>query len=530
MSGINIYLVKHILNLNQILNEATIDDSKIGITYELSREGRNHAERLDMSTDITLEQTHDIPNDDIEVLHIRPSSIRVIELGSLKSNLGLTDDDFFFYESTSRKYPFVVVKKGTKTNMIRQKERVGVTKRGEHFRETAFIIIFASLVWKKTGVKLRLYSNRGEISMNYSISNTFDDTDPLNSDDMNEEQKKKFATIDEDERGAFRIRYEEFIANKSLYKSMIRQSNKLISFLGNSISNISFIVKNSNDLLINQMAKFYLDNEIESLKDLTEKERVDSYSFPKNINLAKWNPSDIWICYGDGTLSLQDSKWYDKNVSNLDELNDYLTTSIEQKNGLIGISLKQQQRGNSVLRPVNMLHDDVRHQFLNYSINNNIKTAIVRFSYKFSKNSTVYKDGELQIRTFDTSLTSSISIEVKGSKKAQHMSGKAGSLISSVMPPDRYKLLESVRKETDLEKIRELVNDYQFSSKDLRNVFYTDLSSEKKTQEINSRLQSCLLIDWLMSLQYLQRNRFVATIVKFAKSESVWSAPHIVLK
>lgn len=498
------------------INEATIDETKLGVVYELSREGRNHAEKLGISTDITLDPTEEFPNDDIEVMFVRPSSIRVLEFGQLKNNLNLTDSDFYSYTSTSRKYPYLIVKKNTKTTMLRQRERTGSSKRGDYFRETAFIIVFASRVWERLGIKLKIYSNRGLISMNYAVSSN---------------DGSKFAVIDEDERGAFRIKYEEFIANKSLYKSTIRQSDKLIDFLGDSVNRIDCIVKNSSELLVNIMAKDYLQAEIELFKDVNiDNNEFGVHSFPKTLSLSKWNPSDIWICFTDGLQSLQNSQWYDKNIEDLDTLNDYLASSIENRNGLIGISLKQQQKGNAILRTSNMHHDDVSHRFINFRINNNIKTASVNFSYKFSKNSTVYKDGEIQIRTFDTGLTSPISIEVKGSKKSQHMSGKAGSLISSIVPSDRYRLIEEVRKEKDLEKIKVIVENYQFSSKDLRTVFYNDLNADRKTQEINSRLQSCLLIDWLMSVDITQRNRFVATIVKFAKSESIWSAPHIVLK
>ena len=163
---------------------------------------------------------------------------------------------------------------------------------------------------------------------------------------------------------------------------------------------------------------------------------------------------------------------------------------ILQKNGLIGVSLKQQQTGESRLRRVNMLEDDVQHQFLGYKSTNSIKTVTIKFGYRFSKNSKFYRDGELQFRTFDTSPVSAISVEVKGSKKAQHMSGKAGSLLSTIVPSQWYSLMEKVRKEKDMEKIKEILSTHDFHSPDINNLVKIDLKSETKTQEINS---SCLL-------------------------------------
>ena len=141
-----------------------------------------------------------------------------------------------------------------------------------------------------------------------------------------------------------------------------------------------------------------------------------------------------------------------------------------------------------------------------------------------------YRDGELQLITFDTSPVSAISVEVKGSKKAQHMSGKAGSLLSTIVPNQWYNLIEKIRREKDMEKIREILSTHNFTSPDITEFVRIDLESETKTQEINSRLQSYLVLDWLLTQSSITRNRFVSAIVKFAKSESLWSSPHLVVK
>ncbi len=505
-------------NFISINEEATIDDSKSGIEYEFSRDGQNYAKRFDISPNLTFIPIDYFPNDDIEVLHVRPSSVKVVEFGKLKTLLNINDesdiDKVMIYESTSKKYPFAVVKKGTRTTILRQKGREGVTKRAEHFRETVFIIAFASTIWELTGHKVDIYTNRGKVEMDYLLN----------------DEGKRFAMISEKERGEFRRRYEEFVANKGLYNSMVRQSIKLLEFLGKSVTNVDSIYKNSSDLLISRMAKTYLDEEINWYKSLDPTDRENwSYKFPDTVNISKWNPSDIWIAFKDGKDLIYNPEYYN-GIEELDELNNLLYSFILQKNGLIGVSLKQQQTGESRLRRVNMLEDDVQHQFLGYKSTNGIKTVTIKFGYRFSKNSKFYRDGELQFRTFDTSPVSAISVEVKGSKKAQHMSGKAGSLLSTIVPSQWYSLMEKVRKEKDMEKIKEILSTHDFHSPDINNLVKIDLKSETKTQEINSRLQSYLVLDWLLSESSVKRNRFVSTIVKFAKSESLWSSPHLVIK
>jgi hypothetical protein len=344
------------------------------------------------------------------------------------------------------------------------------------------------------------------------------------------DEGKRFAMISEKERGEFRRRYEEFAANKGLYNSMLRQSKELVGFLGKNVNNVDSIYKNSSDLLISRMAKAYLDEEIDFYKSLDPSDKENwSYKFPETVNISKWNPSDMWITFKDGKDLIYNPDWYN-DIENLDELNNSLYDFILQKNGLIGVSLKQQQTGESRVRKVNMLEDDVQHQFLGYKSTNSIKTVTVKFGYRFSKNSKFYRDGELQLRTFDTSPVSAISVEVKGSKKAQHMSGKAGSLLSTVVPNQWYSLIEKIRKEKDMKKIKEILSTHNFHSPDLTKLVKVDLESETKTQEINSRLQSYLVLDWLLSESSVKRNRFVSTIVKFAKSESLWSSPHLVVK
>jgi hypothetical protein len=140
--------------------------------------------------------------------------------------------------------------------------------------------------------------------------------------------------------------------------------------------------------------------------------------------------------------------------------------------------------------------------------------------------------GEIDVRSFTRGLNSAISLEVKGSQTAEHMSGKAGAIIKSEMPSDMYEILVGIRKEKDLSKISQLIIDseYEFNVSTLKAIFDDDLMATEKTSEINSRLQAIFFTDWLEGQSEDTRNEIVSTIIRFAKSESDWSAPHTIVK
>ena len=52
-----------------------------------------------------------------------------------------------------------------------------------------------------------------------------------------------------------------------------------------------------------------------------------------------------------------------------------------------------------------------------------------------------------------------------------------------------------------------------------------------KNSAENSRLQTVVFFDWLLDgCSKEERDDIITKIVRYAKSESLWSAPHIVLK
>jgi hypothetical protein len=500
------------------ISEATLDDTKELVDYDISRKGRVKMNLLGISENIKLTTCSSVPADNEFVIQIRPSSFRLIEFSKFIELYKIEDmNNIFVYETTSTKYPYAVVLKGTKTTMVRQSNRVGGSARGNYFRETAFIITLAIRLWENKGVKIDIYSNRGKIEMNF---------DRFGS--------QRVATMSKKERAEFRNDYDEFVHDEKIYDAMVTQIDSLIQYLGVSIFNIKSVVKNSVDLLINRIANDLLDEEEDLHSDIVKSQPqnisdFNTFEIPQGVTLSKWNPSDIWILYKDADWTLIEPKGYDDNdINNLEELNVYLHNCIVNKEGIVGVSLKQQITNAGGLYEINL--DENRkfsHDYKGYYVKNTIKSSKIKFSYE--KLGGVIGGGEIDVRTFDTDTKSPISAEVKGSTASQHMSGKAGSYIKFVMPVDKYKVLEFIRK-NNVDDIKEFVeNNYTFTKSDLKVIFEKDLESPKNGQS-NSRMQAIIFTDWLESLSKKTRNEVVSGIIRYAKSESNWSAPHLLLK
>ena len=63
------------------ISEATLDDTKIDVDYIPSRTGRRILDRLGITENLKLVQTSSIPKETELIMHIRPSSIKLIEFG-----------------------------------------------------------------------------------------------------------------------------------------------------------------------------------------------------------------------------------------------------------------------------------------------------------------------------------------------------------------------------------------------------------------------------------------------------------------
>jgi len=513
--------------------EATLDDDKKGINYALSRDGRTEVKEddVEVTTKLKLYFTDDLPELEEKVISIRPSSLKIVKFSDIMRIYNVVDplSELFIYKTTSLKFPFAVAKKGIKTNMIKQLERKGGSARGDYFRETVFIILFTFKVWEKFGIQLDCINHDGRIPIEFKI-----DSNNYKSAFVSKrkiEIKEKFEKYEED--------------NLKIIESMYKQCDSIIKYLGTSIYNLNGIYKNTSKYSINNFFLKELKDERELIKD----DASSFQSLPDKINIAKWNPSDCWLVFKGYEWTCRDlsiksivNKFNRLNISSLQGLNDFLGESIKNRNGLIGISLKQQTKKQSGFFTVNVdLDKKFVHTYNKY--NANPKNTGTKIIYDYSLLGQMIEDGsedkvepkiigagEIDVRSFTRGLNTSISLEVKGSKNSEHMSGKAGAIIKSEMSPQMYEYLIKIRKEKDLNEISNLMKTYTFNVDYLKSIFYEDLKSTEKTPEINSRLQAIFFTDWLDGQDEDTKNDIISTIIRFAKSESDWSAPHTIVK
>ncbi len=512
--------------------EATLDDDKRGINYALSRDGKTEVKEddVEVTTRLKLFFTNELPELEEKVISIRPASLKIVKFSDIIKMYNVTDpqSELFIYKTTSLKFPFAIAKKGIKTNMIKQLDRVGASARGDYFRETVFVIQFAIRVWEKFGHRIDCFNHDGRIPINF----------------IGEEGYRTAKIISRDR--DFREKYEKYEENHlEIIEGMVQQCDSVIKYLGSSVYNLSGIYKNSSNYSINNFFLKELKDERELIKD----DASAFQSLPDKINIAKWNPSDCWLvftgyewCCRDLSINSVVNKFKRLNISSLQALNDFLGESIKNRNGIIGISLKQQTKKQSGFFPVNVDVDKkFTHTYNKY--NANPKNTGTKIIYDYALLGELIEDGaeekvepkikgagEIDVRAFTRGLNSAISLEVKGSQTAEHMSGKAGAIIKSEMPDDMYKYLIGIRKEKDLNEISKLMSGYVFKVPQLKSIFDDDLMATEKTSEINSRLQAVFFTDWLEGQSEDVKNDIVSTIIRFAKSESDWSAPHTIVK
>lgn len=516
------------------INEATLGFDKKGIDYQLSRPGRSKAFGLSDSTDIEsfnikFESTNEIPKDIDDVIEIRYSSFVKINYLDFKEIYKLEDSDIMIYKIISDDIDvrWAVARVGQRTNVLRQLFRKGSSKRGDYFRETAFIIKLAQIAWETKGVKLKIYSNRGEIEMDYKTND-----------------KGRYAEMSNENSIEFRDSFYDFENKtpKPIIKSMDDHCKKLINYLGDRISNVKYITKNSTEFLINKMALIFMREESQIKKQLAIDTEIE-FDIPDNANVSKWNPSDIWIVFDDNFFS-NESAYSKRGIDDIGSLNGFLYKSLMNKTGIVGVSLKMSRGKSEIVK----ITGDTRHinRYKDFDISNGKKTTEIDFEHRKEGSGGIwYKGAGIDCRTFDSSNSSSISLEVKGKKGAGYVSGKAGSIITHLMPDNYYRIKDMVRREKSKDTLRTALNiDFDRMGKDktykpaylpkndkLKEVFLNDLKGDVvKNSAENSRLQSVVFLDWLLNLPKEERDDVITKIVRYAKSESLWSAPHIVLK
>lgn len=526
--------------------EATLDDNKRNINYALSRDGKTEVKEddVEVTTKLQLFYTDELPDLEEKVINIRPASLKILTFSDILKINNITDpkSELFIYKTTSLKFPFAVAKKGIKTVMIKQLDRKGASARGDYFRETVFVILFTFKLWQDYGIAIECFNHDGRIPIDFT-----EDSDGYRKANVGKSRndiKQKFEKFEED--------------NVSVVESMFRQCQSIIDVYKDKLGDLQGIYKNYSKYSVNS---FFL-NTLKEEKDRISKGVSSFTSLPDRINIAKWNPSDCWLVFKgyewlcrELTINSIERRFKRLGVISLQDLNSFLGESIKNATGAVGVSLKQQTKRQSGFFPVNTdTASKFVHMYNKYKASPN--TTGTKIYYDYALLGQLIEDGseekvepqikgagEIDVRTFVTGLDQAISLEVKGSSKAEHMSGKAGALIKYELNKNftiqivgkeivinPYTILTRIRKSKDLENLKEYMDEnYEFVEVELKNIFYNDLSKEKDSA-INSRLQAVFFTDFIERLPEDERDSIVSSIIRFAKSESDWSAPHTIVK
>jgi len=533
---------------HQFISEAHLNASKSDIKYILSNKGKPYASKIDSNIeDVILTPTNILPDDTDEVLYLRPSSIVVKTGAEVKK---LLPSKMFVFTTGDDSYPFAVAEIDKQTNMVVQSEKKGPSARGDYFREVCFMITLT----KRLAERIKL-----EVNGLPSVPIYIDVRPGTYTNDkgqiefylgLNGEVRIKGTECD--------ARYESKMSNQTLKDAMIKQCDALIDELGSSANKIVRIHKNISKMAILDFYDIALDTERKKIAD-----KISPYEgIPNKITQHKWNPADIWLVFKDYEWMANPQSGdlvgsFEKlGITDLPSLNQFLNDSIlslknEAENlatGIVGVSLKQQIQGAGRVFKINVDRTKkFSHKYAGFSAKTSIKTVKWFFNFisgqvitdpsekREDRSKVKGKSGYIDIRTFDSDPKLGISMEIKGSEKSEHMGGKAGSYIEYVMKKhdgsSQYELMRKI-KSGDMVDVRSFMKGYTWNTRngeELKKVFYNDILLPKD-QESNSRMQSIIFTDWFEGLENLPlQDKIITDIVRFAKAESDWSAPHLLV-
>lgn len=316
--------------------------------------------------------------------------------------------------------------------------------------------------------------------------------------------------------------------NEDWYTSTIAQTSKLSTIVGNSPKRY---VKDDSKLDINKLAK-----------DLYKKD------YNSNLDLDKWNPADVWLYY-DNSAPKTDS---------LAELNNYLLDSLKKGNGIIGVSLK---KGKGSISTIN---DGKQKEY-------KLKNLTLKIGGLFSITSYLEFSGKgldglgLQFRIFQGSAKESIRGEAT-TKGADAVQGKvalpvidlvSGQKLSSkiqslggedILDYDK-KSKEFIFSKNGLKKFNQVKGlwskiqskvvfargaksaDYKqaFKSSDefIKILNKQNFAENKAKAVLNSRFQTIGLLSYLGQMNKNKQSKVAIGLLKYGKSQSDWSAPHL---
>jgi hypothetical protein len=315
--------------------------------------------------------------------------------------------------------------------------------------------------------------------------------------------------------------------NESWYTSTLSQTSKLAGMIGTP----KRYEKDSSKLDINVLAKKLYQDE-----------------YNQKLDLDKWNPADVWLYYDNSA----------PNSEKLAELNNYLLDSVKNSKGIIGISLK---KGSG---SVSIVNDGKQKEY-------KLDTLGLKIGGLFSITSYLEFSGKnldglgLTFRIFQGSAKEQIRGEAT-TKGADAVQGKVAlpvidivsgqKLSSKIRAVGGEDILNYDKKTKEFsfskngikkynvvkrlwDKLKSKVNyargakksDYAtaFSSKEdfLSELNKKNLAENKAKAVLNSRFQTIALLSFLGTMNKKKQSEVAIGLLKYGKSQSVWSAPHM---
>lgn len=425
---------------------------------------------------IDPENARPIPNDVTTVVLCGPKSVREREIPTdIYTNYGI-------YKGNDGKY--YGLKYGS-TSIFKQKERTGASKRGDYIKELIFC--------------LQLYVSLKERNINHPTLSVYNGNNSY-SDDMDSFAKdnlEKYYSDNLHKKELLKLQCEEFIGIVG------DEQCKKITKIVNSNINYSLV------RLVYAMIK---------KSDL-------------RIDLAKWNPSDVWIVF-DG---FDDISYFDNFTGGLDEINNFLYQNIDEENyifqNVIGLSLKLPVDKNSISIEIKNkeLGNESDYHYDRYESNINTITTKLYYNYvKFDEKI----DSYIELRKFNKGNVQIFS-EVKTSSGKQ-IGGKARIYVA-LNNKNLYDNFTSFKKmiynsthSEVLDFVTKLVtsNPNSVNAKsDMLEVLNT-YSSIEHTQ--SSQLQGLYLL--YIIFQYDNIDNAIERIVRYAKSISDFSSAYLLIK
>jgi len=467
----------------QIFLEATISKERVesGIEYIPNNSGV----KCGLAIDLVLTPIKYISIEPIkQVSLVNSSSYRPTQI-DLTTNIL---KDYAIYKGSDGLY--YGVKYGS-NSIIVQKERTGSSKRGDYIKELVFCMqLYKSLCDKGLdNENLLIYNGDVPYTKSKEELNIFVD-DTINK---------------------------WYSENKEKKIPLIEQCELFLSLIGSDKCNSIIKIVNSTT-----------DYSLLKLVNRLSKDNVDRF------NVAKWNPSDVWIVFDN----FNDTEYFENFTGDIYELKSFIDNNIDMDyhfDKFVGISLKLPVDKNIDIEIKNRGERGKESNFKYrsvYSFKPDNMTIVLPYSYKKFGDKI---DSTIDIRKFNTSNVT-VAPEVKTTGGSQ-IGGKANVQVA-LGNDELFKNYNSFKslvydKEDAYGKTRKYLQTLDPNTVDSNHAYNDMFYVLNHCDKIIGHKESSQLLSLYLLFLVFENNDIngaIERIVKYAKSISDWSSAYIVLK